>query len=153
VAAFVLRVRDLPEGVSEHALEILESWLREQLADLEGTEVGPGPGSLRLEVTRQGTQVLVRGAAEVSLVLTCVRCLGTFLTRIRASLDVLMRPGSAPRPARGEELGLEDLGEEVYQGEEIVLDDLLRDFLLLEVPMNPSCGEACPGWAARAGRE
>jgi uncharacterized protein len=32
-----------------------------------------------------------------------------------------------------------------YDGETLVLDDLVRDELLLGIPMIPLCSEACPG--------
>jgi uncharacterized protein len=32
-----------------------------------------------------------------------------------------------------------------YEGEHLVLDDVVRDALVLEIPMMPLCSEACPG--------
>jgi uncharacterized protein len=32
-----------------------------------------------------------------------------------------------------------------FEGETVALDDLVRDELILEVPMIPLCSEACPG--------
>ena len=32
-----------------------------------------------------------------------------------------------------------------YDGETVVLDDLVRDELLLGIPMIPLCSEGCPG--------
>jgi uncharacterized protein len=32
-----------------------------------------------------------------------------------------------------------------YEGEHLVLDEVVRDALLLEIPMMPLCSEACPG--------
>ncbi len=32
-----------------------------------------------------------------------------------------------------------------YDGEHLVLDEIVRDALLLEIPMMPLCSEACPG--------
>ncbi len=142
----VLKVRDLPEGVSSHSFELSTPWLQAQLVDLTDVGAGAAPGVVELEATRQGKQVLVRGAAEATLALTCVRCLETFEARVRAAVDVLMRPGKPSDGREVDELALEDLGEETYEGDLIVLDDLVRDLLLLEVPMSPSCGEACPGW-------
>lgn len=141
----VLKVRDLPEGVSEHGFELSGSWLEAQLGDLPDVAPGGAAGKVVLEATREGKQVLLRGAAEATLSLTCVRCLEAFETFVRADVDVLMRPGDPEKNRSAEELELEDLGEEYYQGDVIVLDDLVRDLLVLEVPMNPSCGEACPG--------
>jgi uncharacterized protein len=36
-----------------------------------------------------------------------------------------------------------------YDGDTLVLDDLVRDELLLGIPMIPLCSEACPGISPR----
>ena len=142
----VIKVKELPEGVSELVHELSAGWLAAALADVPGIAPGPGAGTVALEATRQGRRVLLRGNAAAPLAVTCVRCLAPFEMRVTAELDVLMRPGPGPLAASSAELGIEDLGEELYQGDEVVLDDMIRDLLLLEVPMNPSCGDSCPGW-------
>ena len=51
-------------------------------------------------------------------------------------------------PARGgedEDESPPDADMLAYDGENLVLDDLVRDELLLAVPMIPLCSEACPG--------
>ena len=40
-----------------------------------------------------------------------------------------------------------------YDGENVVLDDLVRDDLLLEIPMIPLCSEDCPGIASASVKE
>jgi len=54
----------------------------------------------------------------------------------------------AASPARGAEEDEDsppDADMIAYDGETLVLDDLVRDELLLAVPMIPLCSEACPG--------
>ena len=43
------------------------------------------------------------------------------------------------------ELTPEDLNRVVYVGDSIILDDFVRDQVLLEVPMQSLCREDCPG--------
>ena len=72
---------------------------------------------------------------------------------VREELSVLAVPGRSAqaRRAAGDDDGEEadvDPGEAdviAYEGETIVLDDLVRDELLLGIPMIPLCSEACPG--------
>jgi uncharacterized protein len=60
-----------------------------------------------------------------------------------------MVPASEMRGAgrAGEEVELtaEDLDVVTYSGETIALDDIVRDELVLEVPIVPLCSEDCPG--------
>src|SRR4030065_464925 len=50
------------------------------------------------------------------------------------------------RPEADElELTPEDLDREFFTGDRIVLDDLVREQLILEAPMQPLCRQDCPG--------
>ena len=56
--------------------------------------------------------------------------------------------GSARRPREDEEeyeFSSEEADHDVYDGETVVLDEFLREALLLEVPSFPLCSEDCPG--------
>ncbi len=71
---------------------------------------------------------------------------------MREELSLLAVPGAQGEKGRHEqrehEEGEVDPGEGdviAYDGENIVLDDLVRDELLLGIPMIPLCSEACPG--------
>ena len=145
MAEFVLRVPNLEKGVSTHSFEISGEWLRAQLADLEGIDASGEVGRFSLTTTIRGQEVLLSGEVRATLLVDCVRCLETFEFPIEGDLAVLMVPGPAPVAGEDEEDG-EDLGVEHYQGEEIELDELIRDTIVLEVPISPSCGDSCPGW-------
>jgi uncharacterized protein len=59
-------------------------------------------------------------------------------------------PESQLRPTKtgkGEELEFapEDADTLPYSGEHLVLDDFVREELILETPMIPLCSEDCPG--------
>ena len=67
-----------------------------------------------------------------------------------ADVSVLYVPGSKVKDAEasGEvEYTLEDAEADTlpYDGETVVLDDLVRDEVLLGVPMIPLCSDDCPG--------
>ncbi len=150
---FVLRVRELDDGVSDHTFELPSDWLGAQLTEAKGIGAQDGAGQIELTVTKQGREVLLRGTIRTILVVTCVRCLEEFDFPVDVALEVLMLPGRQVRRGgagrskeneRGDEK--DDLGVEQYLGDEIVLDELVRDTILLEVPMNPNCGESCTGW-------
>jgi uncharacterized protein len=162
VGRFVLKVKELEAGVSSHGFELSADWLRTELGDVEGIGVADQGGRLAIATTKHGLEVLIRGTVTAALTATCVRCLGDVSLPIEAELSVLMLPAQAPRrpgAARNDDDdddGADDedeLGVERYQGEEIELDGLIRDSILLDIPMNPVCGEACPGWDGMAGGE
>jgi len=133
-------------------LPVRASWLR---GVLEGTAIGPSEhdGELDVRLSKSGTDVVVRGTLAADLVVPCSRCLAPAVVPIREELSILAVPsGPAPR-ARGERDQREDEEEEdpgeadviAFDGENVVLDELVRDELLLAIPMIPLCSEACPG--------
>jgi uncharacterized protein len=149
VAEFVLHVHELQDGVSSHSFEVSGEWLREQLADLQGISANGDTGSITLSSTKRGREVLLKGEVKAILQVDCVRCVETFELPIEGDIEVLMAPGPAKEPDKvdeDEDEDEDDLGIEHYEGEEIALDELIRDTLLLEVPISPSCGDNCPGW-------
>jgi uncharacterized protein len=162
VGRFVLKVKELESGVSSHRFDLSADWLRTELSGVEGIGVADEGGRLSIATTKHGTEVLVRGTVMAALTATCVRCLGDFALQIEAEVSVLMLPAQAPRrpgPARdddddeADEADEDELGVERYQGEVIELDGLIRDSILLDIPMNPVCGATCPGWDGLAGGE
>jgi uncharacterized protein len=160
VGRFVLKVKELESGVSSHRFDLSGDWLRAELGDVDGIGVAADGGRIELVTTKQGQDVLLRGTVTAALRATCVRCLGDFALPIAAEVSVLMVPDQAPkRPGPAFEGDDDDddtedeLGVERYLGEEIVLDGLIRDTVLLEIPMNPTCGDACPGWDCLRGEE
>jgi len=68
---------------------------------------------------------------------------------VREELIALAVPApEARRPQEDDdevEFAAEDADMIAYDGDAVVLDDLVRDELLLGIPMIPLCSEGCPG--------
>ena len=166
---FVVSVADLENGPKEVSFTLTEAWLRDVL---EPAGASPrGPGSVTLELTKQGNDVMVRGHARFGATLPCVVTLDPVDFDLRPEIFLMLRPGPAerrgaapagskkrpgtpagqvpqdPKPSKrkkrsndqdGEpELSTEGATLDTYQGDEIVLDDYVREFLLLELPLYP----------------
>lgn len=131
------------------------------VGDWEGRSVPEG-GRVRARLTRSGKEVVVRGEVEAAIVLACCRCLGEAVIPVVGELSLLLQPtsrsdlrpppaGRRSRPGRSEstseeyEFTAEEAGLDVYDGELVVLDDFLREAILLELPQFPLCSEACVG--------
>jgi uncharacterized protein len=119
-------------------------------------------GDVDLVAQRVGSDIVVRGRARARLLAECSRCLEDAVIDANAEVDALFSPrGGGGRSAGGEasaasivdevELTPDDIQRETYVGERVVLDALLRELLILEVPMKPLCAAACPGIAHGAG--
>jgi uncharacterized protein len=160
---FSFPVNELDAGGKHFHLPVRAAWLR---GALEGTDVGAaqGDGELDLRLSKSGPDVVVRGALSADLTVPCSRCLEPTVVSVREELSTLAVPKGAGQPPRGRQDGdkkekkfkeAADLDDDegspeeadvlVYEGDQLVLDDLVRDELLLGIPMIPLCSEACPG--------
>jgi uncharacterized protein len=151
---FSIPTSNLDAGGKQFRLPVLATWLR---GALEGTSIQASDrdGELDVRLSKSGVDVVVRGTLAAELVVPCSRCLEPTAVPVREELSVLAVPaashgraGRAPSAEDGDEGDEDDQGEAdviPYDGETVVLDDLVRDELLLGIPMIPLCSEACPG--------
>lgn len=110
------------------------------LARVGGDDVGL---ELRAESAVEG--VLVSGSLRARFELECARCLTKFDSP--ATVDVV-ELFAVP----GHELPAEEDAYEV-RGTEIDLEPMVRDALVLALPVHPLCREDCAGMCARCGAD
>jgi uncharacterized protein len=134
-------------------------------------------GLVEVHVQKNGTEYLVEGRVRAHLTTDCGRCLGVarvpvdtrFATlyaraagghgagqhgagrHVAAHKDAVHKDGAGHgTTVEADELLDEDDDEvvrEEFSGHAIVLDDLIREYLVLETPMQPLCSDACTGIA------
>jgi uncharacterized protein len=112
-----------------------------------------------------GSEYLVTGSVRTHLVTECSRCLGEAKVPVDTSFGTLFvriagrsNPPSAGSPSTPERRARQesyerhegdadddDLPREEFSGNAIPLDDLVREHIVLEVPMQPLCSEQCQG--------
>jgi len=144
-------VKDLDEGVKDYSFPLEPSWLASALAEQDGKVEAPSPemkdaGRLAVRLSKSGHDVVVQGQVRAKLRVPCARCLQPTDVPIDAEVTALMVPTSALRMPAGEhELTADEADVVPYDGETVALDDLVRDEILLAIPMIPLCSEDCPG--------
>ena len=104
------------------------------------------------QVEKSGERVSVRGTVQSRAHLECVRCLREFDLPLEAPLVVYAeRTGTA---SRHEQEALErDDHMLFHDGRRLDLRELVREAMLLEVPISPHCREDCPGLCPKCGAE
>ena len=153
MAEFAIRLSELGDGVHKARFAITPTWLESVLS---GTDVRADlehpPGEFYIELYRAGDDLIAKGFAKATLVAECSRCLSDVPLSIATELSLTLTAGPAksanakPGPD-GVEIDADELGREYYSGNEIVFDDIVRDHLLLEMPMQPRCEDPpCPEW-------
>jgi uncharacterized protein len=96
--------------------------------------------------------IRVRGKIETELQVACARCLEPVELPVERSFDLLYRPLGTD--AGHKELSVTVAEAEIgyYQGEGLLLEDMLREQVLLAVPIKAVCREDCKGLCPHCGR-
>jgi DUF177 domain-containing protein len=141
-------IHALDAGGRHYVFPIRAAWIRSQLEGQEAAPAGPD-GELDVRVSKSGNDVVVHGTLKARLTIPCARCLEPATIDIDDPISVLMVPAHTLKLPEGEyEFGPEEADVLPYEGDNLVLDSLVRDELLLEIPMIPLCSEGCPGISA-----
>ena len=143
---YSIPVSELDAGGKEFRFPVRVAWVRGALEGHEATSGGTD-GALAVRASKSGHDVVVHGTLDAELTIPCARCLEPAHLEVRSKISVLYVPASRLAGADGgeRELTEEEADTLPFDGDTVVLDDLVRDELLLEIPMIPLCSEACPG--------
>jgi uncharacterized protein len=96
--------------------------------------------------------IRLRGDLTTSLELICARCLEPVAQDVQRSFELLYRPLGVD--AGRDELSVTDAEAEIgyYEGEGILLEDVLREQVLLALPLKITCREDCKGLCPQCGK-
>ena len=96
--------------------------------------------------------IRLAGGLAASLEVTCARCLEPVVQDVACNFDLLYRPQGAD--AGQEEISVTAAEAEIsyYRGEGLLLEDVLREQVLLALPLKTICREDCKGLCPHCGR-
>jgi uncharacterized protein len=99
-----------------------------------------------------GGEVRIKGKYSVNMGAVCDRCLAAAHFPIDADFDLFYRPMSFI--ARDEEVEIDEGEAELgfYEKDGIELEDVLREQVMLALPMQRICSEACKGICPGCGK-
>jgi uncharacterized protein len=96
-------------------------------------------------LAHSGGELRIQGSYTVELTAECDRCLGRARFPLDARFDLFYRPMSDI--AREEEVAIDEGEAEIgfYEGAGLELEDILREQILLALPIQKVCSAACKG--------
>jgi len=96
--------------------------------------------------------IRLRGRLSTGLELQCARCLEPVRQDVSREFELLYRPLGAD--AGRDELSVTAAEAEIgyYQGDGILLEDVLREQVLLALPLKITCREDCKGLCPHCGK-
>lgn len=143
-----------------HPLDFEEKFSPGQIdfgPDLQQTEELRTAGRAQLVEEHHGKRQIVKdirvnGDLAGSFEMACARCLEPVTQNVVRKFDLLYRPLGAD--AGREELSVTAAEAEIsyYEGEGLLLEDLLREQVLLAIPLKAICREDCKGLCPHCGK-
>ena len=157
------------DAIREEGLKLDEPLSPELFSDVflkDATPAGfhsAGSARLRADLRRVRRDVLLKAQIDLPLEAPCKRCLGEVTLRLPISFTLNLVPKDKVLPASpnrggddaGEKAGSFDLksaDEEVFDGRTIDLDPIVREQVLLALPMNVLCKDDCAGLCPQCGQ-
>ncbi|MGA2591771.1 MAG: DUF177 domain-containing protein [Bryobacteraceae bacterium] len=121
--------------------------------DVEIWQAGPlhAQGTAELLANTEG-EVRIQGRFDVRLEAECDRCLGRAQFPLDASFDLFYRPVSTIARAAEVEIDEGEVELAFYEGGGMELEDILREQILLLMPMQRVCSEECKGICPSCGK-
>ncbi len=92
------------------------------------------------------------GDFSTRLELRCARCLEPVVRDVANSFDLLYRPLGSDAGVAERAIGGGEAEISYYQGEGLLLEDAVREQVLLSVPLKTVCREECKGLCPHCGR-
>jgi uncharacterized protein len=166
VGATMELLRPLLTDITVDGLSLVGEATAEELGLTDDEAVLPGPLAVSLDLTNIEGLVAVTGVLEGTIIRECVRCLKEYEDPLAFSVRAafIPEPKSAlrhpkrvdPRKARAEVIEAEPDEEPDdqyhYQGNQLELAPMLREHVILSVPMQPLCSDDCLGLCAQCGK-
>jgi uncharacterized protein len=109
------------------------------------------PVELRLNLHKDKAKVRLAGTMSTTVEVECSRCLEGFSVPIESAFHVEYLPTTAAPATPDVEVDEQELDTAFYQDGVIDLRQLVREQILLQLPMKPLCSESCAGLCPMCG--
>jgi uncharacterized protein len=136
------KIKEIPDEGLVVDQAIPTDLLKDALEGLE-PDLSQCSGSIHLTLTRARHDVVVSGRVSAALSVACGACLKPAALTVRVPIQVVYAEGDEEDEDEVEDLDAEDVIH--YDGDVIDLRPMLREQLILSLPMSVRCKEGCKG--------
>ena len=146
----IIDLRTITEEPKHFSITLEKEWWSDQEQDTNvlGFEV---PLRAEIEIYRAGDKHVLEGHMETRIVARCDRCLESFGLDARSHFEAYYTSPVSDQPLEERELIEEDMAVDFIRGEEIDVDDILREQIYLSLPVKLICRPDCLGLCPQCG--
>lgn len=144
-----VRISDIPA-------EGLQVQCAEDPVTLDVTAVGTRfiePIVVDVWLAKAGHAITVTGQLTSPVAFECVRCLREFPSVLEVPVEAQFLPPPPALTPGEHRMPVEEAEEYYYRDDIVVLDDLVRQEMLLAMPFNPQCRSDCQGLCVQCGQD
>ncbi|HTP42447.1 MAG TPA: DUF177 domain-containing protein [Nitrospiria bacterium] len=139
--------------ISPHGVAVSTPVSLEQLGLANEAWRTDGPVRMHLMVTREAELIVVGGDVSATLRIPCSRCLQECTYPVNGTVQLSLAPEGARGSVEGaHQLTEEDLEQLYYREGGFETNDIVREQLLLSIPMRVVCRPECRGLCATCGK-
>jgi uncharacterized protein len=95
--------------------------------------------------------IRLNGELSTSVEIACARCLEPVVQGVKRTFDLLYRPLGADAGRKENTVSGTESEISYYEGEGLLLEDVLREQVLLAVPLKAICRQDCKGLCPQCG--
>lgn len=111
------------------------------------------PVEASLRISKVSSELLINGRVTGSVELECSRCLKNFVKELNGNIEVVYHPIEELTAEDKHEVKDTELDMDFYKDDELDIDELIKEQVILSIPMKPLCSEACKGICSQCGTD
>ncbi len=149
-----LRLQDIGADGASVGLRLEKEWLSDVMSVAGSVNFrAPRAQETTIDAKRSGLDVRLRASFELELLADCASCLEDFALRVPVVFDVTLKPKPELLDTQPNEyeLSQKDLDDLFYQGDELDLLEIVREQIILSLPLFPRCRPDCRGLCPQCG--
>lgn len=105
------------------------------------------------KVTKFGKTLYVKGHLLAKMTMTCSRCIESFSFTLDSEIDATYVPLENESLEEEKELDQSDLDILFYKDDRLDLQEIIRDHIVLSIPLQPLCKPDCLGLCQNCGQD
>ena len=133
--------------------EISDNGLDIEVNETLAFDAGPFPVQAQLKIKKFGTEIVVNGNILTAVELQCSRCLKDFKRKFSFPFEAIFHPIEQLKEEEKHELDVEELDMGFYAKDELDLFDIIKEQVMLNLPMKALCNDFCKGICLRCGAD
>ena len=133
--------------------EIPDEGLDVEFRETVTFDAGASPVQAQLKIKKVGAEVVVSGNILTTVELECSRCLKDFRSELAFPFEAIFHPVEQLKQEENHELKVEELDMGFYLKDELDLFDIIKEQIMLNLPMKPLCDDLCKGICLQCGAD